>query len=97
MLEKSAGGDLIRATAIKSEAQVQVLAGHAKDVIGKVFKVVPDDGEQRHMAFAFKLQDGKSFVYDGQSGVRYAQESLNSSKLSMTFFELKAQPKPLYK
>lgn len=65
---------------------------HAVDIMLK-----GADGEQRHMAFAFKLQDGKSFVYDGQSGVRYAQESLNSSKLSMTFYELKAQPKPLYK
>jgi len=55
------------------------------------------DGEQRHMVFAFKLQDGKSFIYDGQSGVRYAPESLNNSKLPMTFYELKAPAKPLFK
>jgi hypothetical protein len=65
---------------------------HAVDIMLK-----GADGEQRHMVFAFKLQDGKSFIYDGQSGVRYAPESLSSSKLPMTFYEMKAQPKPLYK
>ncbi|MBS2008856.1 MAG: hypothetical protein JST01_17530 [Cyanobacteria bacterium SZAS TMP-1] len=65
---------------------------HAADILLK-----GGASEQRHMAFAYRFQGSKPFIYDGQSGVQYHLDSLTQSKTSVIFHQLKPLPEPLYK
>jgi|GEM_PF-3220697 len=53
--------------------------------------------EERHMAFAYRFQGSKPFIYDGQSGVQYHLGSLKQSKTSVIYHDLTPLTKGLYK
>jgi len=53
--------------------------------------------EERHMAFAYRFQGSKPFIYDGQSGVQYHLDSLTQSKTSVIYHDLTPITKDLYK
>lgn len=55
------------------------------------------DGEQRHMAFAYKFNNGKPFIYDGQSGFVWHSDAVSRNNLPLSFHELRLQPDPLFK